>query len=99
MAVVKRIVLQDARVIDMRKFSGHSRWFRRLRDAASGEQGVIYPAALMTSFALGLTNLGIIFFAREIFRATPAQVGWLAGTRTPTRFILAPTQNTTEHEI
>ena len=41
---------------------------------------VIYPAALMMSFALGLANLGIVFFAGELFHATPAQVGWLAGT-------------------
>jgi len=45
-----------------------------------GATAVIYPAALLTSFALGLVNLGIVFFARDIFHASPAKIGWLAGT-------------------
>lgn len=45
-----------------------------------GNTAVIYPVALLTSFALGLTNLGIVFFARDIFDATPVTIGWLAGT-------------------
>ncbi len=45
-----------------------------------GNIAVIYPVALLTSFALGLTNLGIVFFARDIFDANPVEIGWLAGT-------------------
>ena len=44
-----------------------------------GATGVIYPAALFSSFALGVVSLGIVFFARDVFGATPVQIGWLAG--------------------
>jgi MFS family permease len=61
------------------KISRKAEVFRSFCDGI-GATAVIYPAALFTSFALGLTNLGIVFFARDIFNASPVEIGWLAGT-------------------
>ena len=61
------------------KISRKAEVFRSFCDGI-GATAVIYPAALFTSFALGLTNLGIVFFARDIFDASPVEIGWLAGT-------------------
>lgn len=44
-----------------------------------GKAAVIYPAALFTAFSLGLTNLGIIFYARDILCVSSGAIGWLAG--------------------
>ena len=44
-----------------------------------GKAAVIYPAALFTAFSLGLTNLGIIFYARDILCVSSGATGWLAG--------------------
>jgi len=45
-----------------------------------GKTAIIYPSALLTALGLGLANLGIVFFARDIIEASPAAIGWLAGT-------------------
>ncbi len=58
--------------------SRHAERFRSFYDGI-GNTAVIYPVTMLTSFALGLTNLGIVFFARDILEATPVQIGWLAG--------------------
>ena len=59
--------------------SRHAETFRSFYDEI-GKTAVIYPVALLTAFGLGLTNLGVVFFARDIFHASPAAIGWLAGT-------------------
>ena len=38
----------------------------------------IFPAAFLVAIALGQVNLGLIFYVRERFAASPTQVGWLA---------------------
>jgi len=61
------------------RISHHTKRARSFYDGI-GNTAVIYPVAMLTSFALGMTNLGIVFFARDIFEATPVEIGWLAGT-------------------
>ncbi len=62
-----------------RHISHHAGRARSFYDGL-GNTAVIYPVVLLVSFALGLTNLGIVFFARDIFEATAVEIGWLAGT-------------------
>ena len=45
-----------------------------------GKSGVIFPAAFTVSVALGLVNLGLVFYVTERFEASATQVGWLAAT-------------------
>ena len=42
-----------------------------------GKAAVIYPAAFLVAVALGQIGLGLIFYTREVFDASPAAVGWL----------------------
>jgi MFS family permease len=62
----------------LRNFEKSRADFRSFCDGI-GATAVIYPAALLTSFALGLANLGIVFFARDVFEASSVQIGWVAG--------------------
>lgn len=43
-----------------------------------GRTAVIYPAAFLVALAVGALSLGAIFYVREIFGATPGQVGVLS---------------------
>jgi DHA1 family multidrug resistance protein-like MFS transporter/DHA1 family quinolone resistance protein-like MFS transporter len=43
-----------------------------------GKTGVIYPAAFLVALAVGALSLGAIFYVREVFHATPGQVGVLS---------------------
>jgi predicted MFS family arabinose efflux permease len=43
-----------------------------------GKSAVLFPAALLFNVTCGLASFGIIFYARDAFGATPAQIGWLA---------------------
>ena len=45
-----------------------------------GKTGVIYPAAFLAAMALGQVNLGLIFYVKEVFKATSNSIGWLVGT-------------------
>ena len=53
-----------------------------LRAACSGigKTAVIYPAAALAGTSGGMTALGIVFFLNEVFKATPAQIGYVAAT-------------------
>jgi len=53
-------------------------WEKRLKPA--GQTAVAIPAALLAETGLGMLNLGLIFYMREVFRLAPGQVGWLAAT-------------------
>lgn len=44
-----------------------------------GKTAVIYPAAFLVAVAMGQVTLGLIFFVRDVFKATPTLIGWLAG--------------------
>jgi predicted MFS family arabinose efflux permease len=51
--------------------------------AGSGGDGrgrVIYPATVLVAMGIGSLSLGIVFFAAEVLRASPAQIGFLAAT-------------------
>lgn len=41
---------------------------------------VIVPSAFMNSLAIGLTNLGLLFLVKDLYQASPAQVGWFGAT-------------------
>jgi predicted MFS family arabinose efflux permease len=43
-----------------------------------GKSAVLFPAALLFNVTCGLASFGIIFYARDVFHATPGQIGWLA---------------------
>lgn len=45
-----------------------------------GKTAVIYPAALLVATGMGTVILGIIFYASDVFSATPRQVGCLSAT-------------------
>jgi MFS family permease len=38
---------------------------------------VLFPAALLFNLTGGLASFGIIFYARDVFHASAAQIGWL----------------------
>lgn len=44
-----------------------------------GKTAVIYPAAFLVAVGMGQVSLGLIFFARDVFNATPTLIGRLAG--------------------
>lgn len=44
-----------------------------------GKTAVIYPASFLVSVASVQVGLGLIFFTRDVFRATPTLIGWLSG--------------------
>lgn len=43
-----------------------------------GKTAVIFPAAFLVSTALGCMGLGLIFYVKEVFFASPAQIGALS---------------------
>lgn len=43
-----------------------------------GKRGVIYPISFLVAIAQGIITLGIIFYLKEHFNATPPQVGFIA---------------------
>ena len=45
-----------------------------------GKRYIIFPAAFLASTGIGMLVLGIIFFARDVCRASPAQIGCLSAT-------------------
>ena len=44
-----------------------------------GKTAVIYPAALLVAMGMGCNMLGLVFYARERYGASPSQIGYLAG--------------------
>lgn len=46
-----------------------------------GKSAVIYPSTFLVAIGIGLVILGMVFFVRDIFNATPAQVGFLSAVR------------------
>ena len=42
-----------------------------------GKSAVIYPTSFMVALGHGLVTLGTIFYLREIFAATPSQIGFI----------------------
>jgi len=42
-----------------------------------GKTGVIYPTSFLVAIAQGMITLGIIFYLKEYFNATPSQVGFI----------------------
>jgi len=47
-----------------------------------GKTAVIYPAAFLVAVGEGMLSLGLIYFMREIYGATPGLIGLLAGSGT-----------------
>lgn len=41
---------------------------------------VIVPASFLNSLGIGLTNLGLLFLVKDLYKASPAQVGWFGAT-------------------
>jgi len=53
--------------------------FRQVRKSLSsglGKSSVIYPSALLVATGITTIELGIIFYIKEIFGATPSQIGY-----------------------
>jgi len=48
----------------------------RLFSAGIGKTSIIYPSAFLMATGISIVELGIIFYIREIFGATPRQVGY-----------------------
>jgi predicted MFS family arabinose efflux permease len=48
----------------------------RLFSAGIGKTSLIYPSAFLVAVGISIVELGIIFYIREIFGATPSQVGY-----------------------
>ncbi len=44
-----------------------------------GKSALIFPIAFLAAFGQGLVTLGVIFYIRDIFGATPSQVGTMTG--------------------
>ena len=45
-----------------------------------GKTAVVYPAVFLSATAGSTVILGMVFFANDVLRASPAQIGMLAGT-------------------
>jgi len=43
-----------------------------------GKSALILPISLLFSIALGMTSFSMIFYARDVFQASAALIGWLA---------------------
>lgn len=52
----------------------------RLRTTGPGKLALIYPAAFLVSVAVGFVIFGLTFFARDVLRFEPGQIGMLVGT-------------------
>ena len=48
----------------------------RLLTAGIGKTSIIYPSAFLVATGISIVELGIVFYIREIFGATPRQVGY-----------------------
>ena len=48
----------------------------RLFSAGIGKTSIIYPSAFLIAIGISIVELGIIFYIREIYGATPRQVGY-----------------------
>jgi predicted MFS family arabinose efflux permease len=53
-----------------------TRQFLRSFYSGIGKSHVIFPSAFLVSLAIGIIELGIIFYIKEIFDATPSEVGY-----------------------
>ena len=48
----------------------------RLLTAGIGKTSIIYPSAFLVATGISIVELGIVFYLREVFGATPRQVGY-----------------------
>jgi MFS family permease len=49
-----------------------------VRLSGIGKKAVILPSAVMVATGVGMTSLGMIFYMREVYQATPTAIGGLA---------------------
>jgi len=64
----------------MRQFIGQRVEVMRAYYDGIGKPAIIYPAALTVALALHQVILGLVFFTRDVHGASPACIGWLAGS-------------------
>ncbi len=50
----------------------------QVKGGTAGKQAIVYTAAFAVSLAIGMVNLSIVFYAKDILGLAPAQVGFLA---------------------
>ena len=62
----------------MPRFISHRSQVIRSYYGGIGKLSIIFPSAFFTSLGIGLVNLGLIFFARDIIGLSPSRVGLLA---------------------
>ena len=43
-----------------------------------GKTAVIFPSAFLVAVGAGLITLGIVFYLRDVFRASPSEIGLIA---------------------
>lgn len=61
---------------------------RRTRELARSFSGriektaILLPSALLVALGEGMVNLGLVFFLRESYRASPSLIGWIVGYST-----------------
>jgi MFS family permease len=48
----------------------------KLLQAGIGKTSIIYPSAFLVAIGISIVELGIVFYIREVFGATPRQVGY-----------------------
>ena len=52
----------------------------RAGGGTDGRGRVIFPATVLVAMGIGVLSLGIVFCAADVYRASPAQIGFLAAT-------------------
>jgi DHA1 family multidrug resistance protein-like MFS transporter/DHA1 family quinolone resistance protein-like MFS transporter len=53
-----------------------SSYIRKVLKSSIGKSFIIFPSAFLTATGLCMIELGIIFYIKEIFGATPSQIGY-----------------------
>jgi MFS family permease len=62
------------------RFISQQQQFLRALSSGVGKTAVVLPAAFLTETGVGMLNLGMVFYMREVFLLPPGAVGWLAAT-------------------
>jgi predicted MFS family arabinose efflux permease len=66
---------------------GYQRPVLRTMAGRFGKSAVLFPAATLCATAIGTINLGLIFYLKDVFDATPGTIGLIAAVWSLTYFI------------
>ncbi len=66
---------------------GRNRTIMRAFSSRIGKTAILLPATFLVAMGLGVVNLGIIFYMRQMYQATPATIGFFTSAYSISYFV------------